>query len=269
MYKIFFLFCFSFALLFATSCQEYLDIENDVVSQSRTTPDPKIEMLIQQARQGKTEAYDALAVCYRDGDGVRQSLFNMMTMYSLSCKKSGKNLENVIRSLGENNPLCLLIDVLDHSHVEDIPQESVVKLREVSPADAMIYDAFYALKCKNDTVASEDLLKEAAKQGSDLACVIQLALYQHLGYNDKYEYYLHEYADRYPVVNVLLGDLYMKDISDENLQKAVMCYTAADRYGMLTAGGARRLSKAYRMLESEGKMKCNSKEMERLANLAQ
>lgn len=67
-----------------------MDIEYCPISQDVNVPNPKIEKLIQQARLGEIEAYDALAVCYRNGDGVKQSVFNMMTMYALSCKKSGK-----------------------------------------------------------------------------------------------------------------------------------------------------------------------------------
>lgn len=125
-----------------------MDIEYCPISQDVNVPNPKIEKLIQQARLGEIEAYDALAVCYRNGDGVKQSVFNMMTMYALSCKKSGKNIKDIIKSLDENHLLRLLIDMLDHARVKDIPQETVVKLRNVSPADAMIYDAIYAFECK-------------------------------------------------------------------------------------------------------------------------
>lgn len=56
--------------------------------------------------------------------------------------------KDIIKSLDENHLLRLLIDMLDHARVKDIPQETVVKLRNVSPADAMIYDAIYAFECK-------------------------------------------------------------------------------------------------------------------------
>jgi len=269
MYKIFVLLFCAFALLGVTSCQEHLDIDNHVKSQDTNASASRIEEIIQQARQGKAEAYEALAMCYREGDGVRQSNLNMMTMYMLSCRKKGKDIAEFIEVLDENHPIRLLIDVLDNPRIENAPQESVKKLRSVSPADALIYDAIYALECKNDPTASEELLKEAVNKGSDMACLIQLALYKHLGYNDKYEYCLYEYADRLPVINIVLGDLCMKDSCEGHFQQAVKYYKIADNHGMLTPRGARNLSAAYRMLESEGKMKCNSKEMERLTVLAQ
>lgn len=269
MRKIFILFCFSFALLFATSCQEYLDVENNVIPQTTAGLKPQIEKLIQQARQGDAEAYEALAVCYRDGEGVRQSDLNMMIMYMLSCRKQGRDLSECVKYLNVNHPIHLIMDVLDNSRIENASEESIEKLKSVSPADALIYDAIYALECKNDTAGAERLFNEAVEKGSDFACIMQLAMYQHLGYKDKYKYYLHEYADRFPIINIALGDLCMKDSCDGHLLQAIKYYTAADKYGMLTAGGARRLSAAYRMLEKEGKMKCDSIEMKRLTDLAQ
>ncbi len=269
MQKIFFILCCAFILLCGTSCEGHMDIENSPVSQETITPDPRIEKLIQQARLGEIEAYDALAVCYRDGDGVKQSVFNMMTMYMLSCDRSGKDIEDVIKSLDENHPLRALTDVLDHPRVEDIPQEAVTKLRNVSPADAIIYDAIYAFECMNDTLASQQLLKDAEAKGSDMACVLQVLLYEELENQEQYEQSLHKYADRFPVLYVKLGDLSMRDDSEENWEQAVKYYTLADNNGMLTERGALALSSAYRMLEKEGKMKCDPQEIARLEALAQ
>lgn len=269
MQKIFLILCCALVLLCSTSCEEHMDIMHCSISQEAKVPDPKIEKLIQKARLGEIEAYDALAVCYRDGDGVKQNIFNMMTMYALSCKKSGKDIEDVIMSLDEDHPLRLLKDMLNHGRVEDIPQETVVKLRSVSPADAMIYDAIYAIESKNDTLASQQLLKEAAAEGSDMACILQIFLYAEFGNQEQYEQSLHKYAERFPVLYVKLGDLSMRDDSEGHWEQAVKYYTLADNNGMLTERGALALSSVYRMLEKEGKMKCDLKEMARLEVLAQ
>lgn len=232
MQKNYFLLCYSLILLCSTSCEEHMDIEHYPISQDVNVPDPKIERLIQQARLGEIEAYDALAVCYRDWNGVKQSIFNMMTMYALSCKKSGKNIKDVIKSLGDNHLMCLLIDMSDHACDKDIPQETVAKLRNVSPADAMIYDAIYAFEYKNDILASQQLLKEAAAKGSDMACVLQIFLYEKLDNQKLYEQSLHKYANRFPVLYVKLGELSMCDDSEGHWEQAVKYYTLADNNGI-------------------------------------
>lgn len=269
MQKIYIILCCALVLLFGTSCEEHMDVVNSPMSQDVITPNPKIEKLVQQARQGEVEAYDALAVCYRDGDGVKQSVVNMMTMYMLSCDKSGKDIEDLIKSLDENHPLRALTDVLDYPRIEDVPQEAVAKLRQISPADAMIYDAIGAIECRNDTLASQQLLKEAAAKGSDIACVLQILLYEELENQEQYKQSLHKYADRFPVLYVKLGDLSMRDESEGHWEQAAKYYTLADNNGMLTKRGALALSSAYRMLEKEGKMKCDPQEIARLETLAQ
>lgn len=266
MKKIFFILCY--ALICCTSCEARMSIENSSMSQDANVPDPKIEKLIQQARQGEIEAYDALAECYRDGDGVKQSFYNMITMYTISCEKSGKNIEDVIKSLGENHPLYLLIKALDYSCAKDIPQEVVAKLRKVSPADAMIYDAIYAFECNKDMIASQQILKEAEAKGSDMACILQIYLHKKNGNQEQYEQSLHLYADRFPGLYVKLGELSMRDDCEGHWEQAVRYFTLADNNGMLTSRGALALSLVYRMLEKKGKMKCDPKEMVRLEALA-
>lgn len=261
------LYC-AFTLVFVTSCDEHINFENESGSQEAIKMSPKIEELIYKARHGAVEAYDALAVCYRDGDGVEQSDFNMMTMYMLSCRKSGRNIEDVIKTLDVNNPLRLLIDVLDCPDIEQAPQEMVLKLRSLSLADALVYDAIYALECRNDTLASLQLFKEAVEKGSDMACILQIGLYERLGYEDKLEQSLYEYANRFPVLYVKLGELSAQHESERNLKQAVKFFTVADNYGMLTVRGARELLDVYRILEKDGRIKCDPQEIDRLEYLA-
>lgn len=269
MQKIFIMLCCALVLLCGTSCEERMVLENGHISQYENITDPKIEKLIQQARYGKVEAYDALAVCYRDGDGVRQSIVNMMTMYILSCNKSGKNIKDVIRSLDKSHPLYLLSEILESVSVKNVSQETVARLRSVSPADAMVYDAIYAFECRNDTLASQQLFEEAVAKGSDMACVLQILLYEDLELQEQYEQCLRKYADRFPILYVKLGNLSMCGDSTDHLEQAVRYYNIADRNGMLTERGALALLSAYRMLEKEGKIKCDTEEMARLESLAQ
>lgn len=262
------LLCCVFTLAFVMSCEERMNFERELGYQEATRMCPKIEKLISEARHGDVEAYDALALCYRDGDGVEQSDFNMMTMYMLSCRKSGKNIEDVIKTLDVNNPLRLLIDVLDRPDIEQAPQEMVLKLRGLSPADALVYDAIYTFECRNDTLAALQLFKEAVEKGSDMACILQIGLYERLGYEDKLEQSIHEYANRFPVLYVKLGKLSVQRGSERSLEQAVKFFTIADNYGMLTVSGARELLDVYRILGKNGRIKCDQEEIDRLECLA-
>lgn len=268
MQKIFILLCSAIIWLCCTSSKEYITDNNESIFPDGM-PNPQIESLIRQARQGKVEAYDSLAICYRDGNGVKQCDFNMLTMHILSLKKRGYDETKVIHSAELTPSLRLLIEVLNHPRMRDVPQDSIAKLRNISPADALIYDAISALECNHDTIASLQFVQKAVAQGSNMASIMELTIYELLGDKEKLEQNLHKYARKFPILYVKLGEFYMQDDSADHLEKAVKYFNLADKYGMLTIKGARSLSTTYRMLEKEGKTICDPQEMARLERLSQ
>ena len=78
-----------------------MDLENPSVEMKTRAVDQRVQNLIQQARQGDVEAYNSLALCYRDGDGVEKSWLNMTCMYAIYCQKTGGDIEDVIELLEE------------------------------------------------------------------------------------------------------------------------------------------------------------------------
>lgn len=267
MRNILILLCCAVTLFNGTSCESRIEVQNADISQGAVNPGCRVAQFVQQARMGHTEAYDSLALCYRDGAGVKKSSANMMFMYMLSGKLKGNDIKDIIEAMKQDRIFPLLIDVLDHRRIEDVPREAVEKLRRVSPADALIFDAVYALECENDTAKSEQLFLEAGVQGSDMAPVLHTVMYKHLKCPEKYEQNLRRYAEKYPIMYVELGNISMQENDEEHWMKAVEYYNLADQCGMLTPRGARNLSIAYRLLEKAGKMKCDPKEMARLEML--
>lgn len=267
MRKILILLCCAAMLFNGTSCENGIEVQNSDISQGAVNPSCRVAQFIQQVRMGQTEAYDSLALCYRDGEGVRKSCANMMFMYMFSGKLKGNDIKDIMEAMKQDRIFPLLIDVLDHRRIEDVPREAVEKLRRVSPADALIFDAVYALECENDTAKSEQLFIDAAAQGSDMAPVLHTVMYQNLKCPEKYEQNLCKYAEKYPIMYVELGNISMQENDEEHWMKAVEYYNLADQCGMLTPRGARNLSIAYRLLEKAGKMKCDPKEMARLEML--
>ena len=151
------LLCCAFMLFHGTSCESIVEIQNSDISQGAVTPNSRVAQFVQQARMGQVEAYDSLALCYRDGNGVRKSYTNMMILYLLTGQIKGNDIKDMIKAVSRDQSFPLLIDVLDYSRIENVPQEAVAKLRSVSPADALLFDAIYALECENDTAKSERL----------------------------------------------------------------------------------------------------------------
>ena len=75
MNRLFTILCMVSLLVFHTSCNDcVMDLESPNVEIKTRAVDQRVQNLIQQARQGDVEAYNSLALCYRDGDGVEKKL---------------------------------------------------------------------------------------------------------------------------------------------------------------------------------------------------
>ena len=74
MNKLFTILCIVVMLVFHTSCNDsVMDIDSPDVELKTRAVDQRVQNLIQQARQGDVEAYNSLALCYRDGDGSNRA----------------------------------------------------------------------------------------------------------------------------------------------------------------------------------------------------
>ncbi len=264
MKKVFTLLCCCVVLSGIISCEQYVEYQESIASPHLLSSSAKVKNLVQQARLGRVEAYDSLAICYSKGDGVKQSSFNMLAMYMLSCERSGKKIEDVINSLDANNPLRLFFDIADHHLKDDFYHNKIADLRAISPADALVCDAMRAIDCEEDTLKAKRLLLDAEEEGSDWACVLQIVYCWNEGDQHAYKQALHKLVGKFPIFYVKLGDWELQNKECGYLERAVDYYREADEHGMLTMRAARRLSSVYRELEASGKKMCDEQEMKRL-----
>lgn len=235
-----------------------------------TASQPDIQALVRQARNGHVEAYEALAACYRDGNGVPQNCYNMLMMYSLACHKTGGDLWEILQTLDEDHPFRLLIEICKCRKIERVPPELVERLRRASTADARIFDAICTIERGKDPQAALRLLKQAEAEGSEMACIFQTLVWDHINDTKGYRRALRRYANRFPSLYVQLGESYLSDTADKKeLLQAVKYYRRADLYGMLTGADARKLLSACTRLEAiTNKTVCHEAERKRLENLS-
>lgn len=243
--------------------------------QDEQTPSPvstsgmTVDELVRQAQNGSVEACEALAIRYRDGEGLPQSYFNMLTMYRLINMETGREIMEMIRSLDEDHPFRLLIEMLNYSNINRIPPELVERLRKASPADARIFDALCAVEREKNPEEALRILKQAETGGSELACIFQVLLLDQMNDTEGYRKALIRYAERFPVLNSQLGDLHASESADaDQLKLAADYYRRADSHGMLTAGAARKLLSVYKRLENMGIEPCDEAERNRLMRLS-
>ena len=100
-------------LLFHASCNDgAMELDGSGVELKTRAMEQKVQNLIQQARYGDADAYNSLALCYRDGDGVDKSYFNMLYMYANYCKKTGDGIDKAVELFEEGNPFRLITEIL-------------------------------------------------------------------------------------------------------------------------------------------------------------
>lgn len=272
MKRLFTFLCMVSLLLFHASCNEgVMELESSDVELKTRATEEKVQNLIQQARYGDADAYNSLALCYRDGDGVDKSYFNMLYMYANYCMKTGNGIDRAVELFEEGNPFRLITEILV-STLDENTLEKTEQLTTYSPTEAKAINAAIDFASKKDAANALTVIREAENEGSELAALIQIAYYKEKEMMDDYEQCLIRLVEKYPFLNLQIGKLYVerywesKDFSD--IQKAMEYYYKADAYAMLTPEYACGLISIYNHFGKKGLLSCNEHEMERLGKIA-
>ena len=273
MNRLFTIICMVSMLVFHTSCNDsVMDIENPSVELKTRAVDQKTQNLIQQARLGDVEAYNSLALCYRDGDGVEKSWLNMLCMYAIYCQKTGGDIEDIIELFEEGNPFRLIFETVEMPYSNEEIEAKIELLRLSAPAEAKAVEAAKNAFSLEDATSALNIIREAEAEGSELAVIFQAAYYDQVTDKTGQKEYLTRIAEKYPFFNQLLGDLYAKQYGDSDdfsyIKKAIECYYKADAYGMLLPKYANSLWGMYDYFGQKGLLEYDEQEVERLKILA-
>ena len=273
MNRLFTIFCLVSISVFHTSCNDsVMDIESPSVELKTRAVDQRVQNLIQQARQGDVEAYNSLALCYRDGDGIEKSWLNMICMYAIYCQKTGSDIEDIIELFEEGNPFRLIFETVEMPYSDAEIEAKIDQLRQSAPAEAKAVEAAINAFSLEDATSALNTIREAEAEGSELAVIFQAAYYDRATDKTAQEEYLTRIAEKYPFFNQLLGDLYAKQYGDSDdfsyIQKAIECYYKADAYGMLLPKYANTLWGMYDYFGQKGLLEYDEQEVKRLKILA-
>ncbi len=273
MNRIFTVLCMVSMLVFHTSCNDsVMELESPGVELKSRAVDQRVRKLIQQARLGDVEAYNSLALCYRDGDGVEQSWLNMICMYAIYCQKTGGDIEDVIELLEEGNPFRLIFEIVEIPCSNEDIETKMDQLRQSAPAEAKAVEAAKKVFSIEEAKSALSIIKEAESEGSELAAMLQVIYYDETKDKTGQEECMIRIAEKYPFFNLMLGESYvMKYHENEDfsyIQKAIECYYKADAYGMLIPKYASALLRMYDNFGEKGLLKSDEKEIERLKILA-
>ena len=273
MNKLFTILCIVVMLVFHTSCNDSVrDIESPSVELKTRAVDHRIQNLILQARQGDVEAYNSLALCYRDGDGVEQSWLNMICMYAIYCQKTGGDIKDVIELLEEGNPFRLIFEIVETPCSNEEIKAKMDQLRQSAPAEAKAVEAAKKVFSIEEAKSALSIIREAESEGSELAAILLVIYYDETKDKTGQEECLIRIAEKYPFFNLMLGESYVLKYHEcedySYIQKAIECYYKADAYGMLNPKYASALLGMYVNFGEKGLLKSDEKEIERLKILA-
>ena len=273
MNRLFTILCMVTMLVFHTSCNDsVMDIESPSVELKTRAVDQRVQNLIQQARLGDVEAYNSLALCYRDGDGVEQSWLNMICMYAIYCQKTGGDIEDVIELLEEGNPFRLIFEIVEMPCSNEDIETKMDQLRQSAPAEAKAVEAAKKVFSIEEAKSALSIIREAESEGSELAAMLQVIYYDETKDKTGQEECMIRIAEKYPFFNLMLGESYVMKYHEHEdfsyIQKAIECYYKADAYGMLIPKYASALWGMYDYFGQKGMLEYDEQEIERLKVLA-
>lgn len=265
--------CMAALLLSHTSCvkEETLWETSSIEYRSQMT-EQRVKNLVQQARNGDTEAYKSLAYCYRDGDGVEKSFMNAMFMYALYCRNTNQSLNSIVELFEEGTTYRLLAEIMNSSNWDEETHKKIDQLQQVAPADAKILIPtmdFFANGNHNNNILK--ILQEAETEGSELAKVIQVLYYEEIKDTTMHHQCLVRIAEKHPFSYLIIARMYEDKYYNEKdfsyIQKAMEYYYKADEHGMLTRMHTYRLLDIYEYFSQEGLLEYNEPEVERLKKI--
>lgn len=273
MNRFFTILCVVSLLVFHTSCNDsVMNLESPSVEMNTRAVDQRVQNLIQQARQGDVEAYNSLALCYRDGDGIEKSWLNMICMYATYSQKTGGDIEDVVELFDEGHPFRFLFEIMDSSSFYGDVEDKLEQLKQLAPAEAKAIEAAIKSFFMGDSTTAMSIFREAEDEGSEMAVIFQAIYYDEAKDKTGQEACLTRIAEKYPFFNLMLGDSYARKYGEsENfsyIQKAIECYYKADAYGMLIPKYANALLGMYDYFGQKGMLEYDEQEIERLKVLA-
>lgn len=254
------------------ACEEcVLDAQCVNVEQKSRVPEQRVQNLIRQAREGDAEAYKELVLCYHDGDGVEKSWINMMCMHAMYCEITGGGFNDIVEFFDEDDPYRLLIEVLKYNSDEK-RREKLARLKQVAPIEAKAFELTNDVHTDEDAVAVIESVREAEKEGSELAVLFQAVCYTETDYKQGREEFLARVVEKNPLFNLILGDFYLEKCNDANgidyISKAVECYYKADAHALLVPKYAKKLLRIYNEWGEKGVSVPGEKEIERLKKIS-
>ncbi len=262
------LFAIMAVLLAMVSCTDNQFLNENSGDLSELSSTCEMDVLIEKARWGDGQAFVKLADCYRDGKGVKQDFFGMLTMVAQADEYGGiSNMEDYLRTLPEGSDFKLIFDAVENYEKKNMEEATAMfeQLIAKGSPDGYAVQGIISLEC-GDTLEGVHLIEQAATSGSTFAELLQCIPDWRGATNPDVEK-LVTLSDKIPFVNTILGKMYA-GFEDGNLKNETLAahyFLKADEKACLGKRGARWLLYYHR---SGGNLSLSERDIQRLQILA-
>ena len=256
MNRLFVMSCMAILLFCHTSCQDGAEeFQRPSVELEKECQELNVQRLVQQARDGNADAYMTLALCYKDGEGVGTSMLNMMFMYIQYCIRTGARIDGIKDFFDKDDPFLLVYDMLELSSLHELSMAKLEALKQLNPAEAKAIEAAMAVISLEEAKEELQTLREAEKEGSEMAVIFQALYYNKAGCGDAKDFFA-GISGRYPFANLFLCEMYADEYSHSKdpsfIYKAIECCHKAESNAMLVPKYASMLAGLYEYCEENG-----------------
>lgn len=247
---------------------------NVAASGTAMPTDKAVKSLIQQAKEGDTEACKSLARCYSKGKGVKRSFINAYFMYGIYGERTGVGIDSVATLFDDDDPYKVLAEMLS-APKKSSEKEMLGKLEQLKqtlPTTAELIEASIKFDEDNDTTAFHNVLNNAENEDEDIYIFFKLHFHDTYGKPEDLLKYMRQFAEKCPALNKPIAELHMdeyeKDGDIENVKRAMKCYWNMDEHAMLNASAASQMLKTYLEFKDKGLPQWNKKDLKRIKRLA-
>lgn len=266
--NLFLVVCMTTLLFGHTSCVRVVDY--DVVSNAAdaSSQRQRFDALVEKVRMGDVEACLSLAECYSRGEGVGQSMINAALMYFIYENRSGCSLDSILARYPKDSSIRIWFETIDDTFPKDAEDDAFARFCHYHPLEGKAMEAYIR---GYEGEACLSALYELECEGSELAALLQMMIFDECGDSLSFEQCLERIYPRFPALASQLANIYVKryEITQDTtyIVRAAECFRYADEHGMLFSGFIVDLITLYNNWTEQGVLTWSDEERDRLDRL--
>ena len=232
--NLFLVVCMTSLLFGHASCERVVDYGVVGTAADSSFQRQRFDTLVEKVRMGDVEACLSLAECYSRGEGVERSMINATIMCFIYENRSGCLLDSILACYPKDSSFRVWFETIDDAFPEASEDEALARFIHYYPLEGKAMEAYIR---GDGGEACLPALYELECEGSELAALLQLMIYDEHDDSLSFEQCLERIYPRFPALAPQLANIYVKryEITQDTTKivRAAECFQYADEHGML------------------------------------